>query len=40
MDQVPVVAESILARVLAHGRDEYAVGESNAGQLNRGEQVR
>jgi hypothetical protein len=33
---VPVTAESIFAGVLAHGRNENTVGETNAGQPNRG----
>src|SRR5580704_17445463 len=40
MHQMPVAAESVFARVLAHGRDEYPVGKTDPGQLDGGKQQR
>ena len=40
MNQVPVIAVSVLARVLAHGGDENAVRNADTSQLNRGKQER
>jgi hypothetical protein len=34
MNQMPVVAEPVFAGVLAHGRDEDAVGKGDSGQLD------
>src|SRR5436189_6022133 len=40
MHEVPVVGESVLARVLAHRRDDDAVGESQRTKGQRIEEVR
>ena len=40
MDEMPVVGEAVRARVLAHRRHEHAVGERDAADRQRLEQVR
>jgi len=37
MDQVPIIAKAVLARILAHGRNKDPVGNGDPGELDRGE---
>jgi hypothetical protein len=39
MDQMPVIGEAVLRRILAHGGDDRAVAQGQAAQGGRGKQL-